>query len=95
MVKPCKFDNVHDEMIRNRLDLGCNDKAARARLFRKKDCNLKKAIETLRISESTYEQLTMIDNKNDIKEEIHATRQFRNVIHINEIHTGEWSNKSH
>ena len=45
MAKPCKFDNVglHDEMIRNRLDLGCNDKAARARLFREKDCDLKKS----------------------------------------------------
>ena len=41
-------------MLRDRLVLGCR---ARARLFREKDCNLKKALETLQISETTQEQL--------------------------------------
>ena len=40
-------------MLRDRLVLGAHDKAARARLFRKKECNLKKAVESLRISEVT------------------------------------------
>ena len=53
------------------------EKTARARLFCEKDCDLKKAIETFRISESTYEQLAIIFNKIDIKEEIHATKTFQ------------------
>ena len=53
----CNFGNIHDEMLRDRLVLGCRDKGARARLFREKDCNLKKALETLQISEATQEQL--------------------------------------
>ena len=47
-------------MLRDRLVLGARDKAARARLFREKECNLAKAIESLRISEVTGEQLTVI-----------------------------------
>lgn len=39
------------------LVLGCRDKGARARLFRERDCDLKKALETLQISEATQEQL--------------------------------------
>ena len=53
----CNFGNLHDEMIRDRLVLGCRDKGARARLFREKDCTLQKALESLQISEATQEQL--------------------------------------
>ena len=56
----CDFKNVHDEMIRDRLVLGCKDKAARARLFRQKECTLTNALEALRISEQTQEQLKQI-----------------------------------
>ena len=48
---------LHDEMLRDCLALGCRDKAARAHLFREKDCSLKKALEALQISEATQEQL--------------------------------------
>ena len=47
-------------MLRDRLVLGTRDKAARARLFREKECNLKKAVKSLRISEVTQEQLRLI-----------------------------------
>ena len=57
LASSCNFGNLHDEMLRDRLVLGCRDKGARARLFREKDCNLKKALETLQISEATQEQL--------------------------------------
>ena len=60
LADPCKFTDLHDEMLRDRLVLGARDKAARARLFREKECNLAKAIESLRISEVTGEQLTVI-----------------------------------
>ena len=60
LVEPCKFEGLHDDMVRDRLVLGARDKAARARLFREKECNLKKAIESLRISEVAQEQLRLI-----------------------------------
>jgi len=53
----CNFGNLHDEMIRDHLVLGCRNKGARARLFREKDCTLQKALESLQISEATQEQL--------------------------------------
>ena len=52
----CKFGVLHDEMLCDRLVLSCHDKGARARLFREKDCSLKKALEALQINEA-QEQL--------------------------------------
>ena len=63
LVEPCKFGALEDEMVRDRLVLGCKDSAARTRLFREKDCNLKKSIESLRISEATSEQLKKIQKE--------------------------------
>ena len=42
LAETCNFRNLHDEMLRDRLVLGCKDKAARARLFRQKECDLKR-----------------------------------------------------
>ena len=56
LAEPCQFGNLEDEMVRDRLVLGCKDSAARTRLFREKSCDLKKAVESLRISEATSEQ---------------------------------------
>ena len=63
LAEPCKFCALEDEIVRNRLVLGCKDSAARTRLFREKDCNLKKSIESLRISEATSEQLKKIQKE--------------------------------
>ena len=63
LAEPCKFGALEDEMVRDRLVLGCKDSAARTRLFREKDCNLKKSIESLRISEATSEQLKKIQKE--------------------------------
>ena len=57
LAESCKFGALHDEMLRDRLVLGCRDKGAKARLFREKDCTLKKALEAMQISEATHEQL--------------------------------------
>ena len=57
LAESCKFGALHDEMVRDRLVLGCRDKGAKARLFREKDCRLKKALEALQISEATHEPL--------------------------------------
>jgi len=60
LAETCNFQGLHDEMVRDRLVLGCRDKAARARLFRQKECDLKTALESLRISERTLEQLKQL-----------------------------------
>ena len=65
LAEPRKFTVLHDEMLRDRLVLGARDKAARARLFREKECSLAKAVESLRISEVTLEQLMVIGDKED------------------------------
>ena len=53
-----------------RLVLGSRDKAAQAHLFCEKDCDLHQAIESLRISERTQEQLRSISGTEE--EDIHA-----------------------
>jgi len=65
LAENCKFGALHDEMLRDRLVLGCRDKGARARLFREKECSLKKALEALQISEATHEQLRDIGGEDD------------------------------
>ena len=65
LAESCKFAGLHDKMLRDRLVLGARDKAARARLFREKECSLTKAIESLWISEVTCEQLTVIGGKEE------------------------------
>ena len=65
LAEPCQFGALEDEMVRDRLVLGCKDSAARTRLFREKSCDLKKAVESLRISETTSEQLKKIEGDGD------------------------------
>ncbi|XP_033126807.1 uncharacterized protein LOC117124619 [Anneissia japonica] len=72
LAKKCKYGEVESEMIRDRLVLGAKDKAARTRLFREKECDLKKAIETLRIiSETTTQQIRKISGD----QEVHTLKQ--------------------
>ena len=65
LAESCKFGVLHNEMVRDRLVLGCRDKGAKARLFREKDCTLKKALEALQISEATQEQLKDIGSEDN------------------------------
>ena len=65
LAESCKFGALHDEMVRDRLVLGCHDKGAKARLFREKECTLKKALEALQISEATKEQLKNIGGEDN------------------------------
>ena len=44
LAESCKFGELHDEMVHDRLVLGCCDKGIKARLFREKDSSLKKAL---------------------------------------------------
>ena len=61
LAESCAFSDLQDEMIRNRLALGCQDHEARARLFREKECMLVKAVELLRVSEVARQQLKHIN----------------------------------
>ena len=74
LAETCNFQTLHDEMLRDRLVLGCKDKAARARLFRQKECDLKTALEALRISERTHEQLKQLATEEQEKTPVHALR---------------------
>ena len=57
LTESCNFGDLNDKMLRDRLVLGRYDRGARARLLQEKDCLLKKALETLQISEAAQEQL--------------------------------------
>ena len=46
-----------NQIIRDRLVLGCKDTHARAKLFTERECDLKKEQEVLRIHEATKQQL--------------------------------------
>ena len=56
MAESCNFRDLNDEMLRDRLVIGCCDRGARACLLQEKDCSLKKALEALQISEAAQEQ---------------------------------------
>ena len=75
LAEPCNFGTLEDEMVRDRPVLGCRDSAARTRLFREKDCTLKKAIESLRISETTSEQLKKIEREDNQEPVNYAQRE--------------------
>lgn len=68
LAESCQFSALHDEMIHAHLVLSTHDRGACARLFRKKDCDLKKAIEAKQISEANQHQLKDIGDQ----EEPHA-----------------------
>jgi DNA-binding transcriptional MerR regulator len=61
--------------VRDRLVLGCRDSAARTRLFREKDFTLKKAIESLSISETTSKQLKKIEREDNQEPVNYAQRE--------------------
>jgi len=63
LAESCAFSDLQDEMIRDRLVLGCQDHEARARLFREKECTLAKAVKILRVSEATRQQLKHINDE--------------------------------
>ena len=68
LASPCKFQNMEEEMIRDRLVLGCADANARARLFRRKETevDLKHSIDALQISEATSRQLKVLNGEQQV-----------------------------
>ena len=94
LAEPCNFGTLRNEMLRDRLVLGSRDKGARARLFQEKDCNLKKALETLQISEATHAQLQEIGTAEDpivinaLQHGKNSARQPQKCIQHYEEHSG-------
>ena len=53
----CKFGDLHDEMIRDRIVCGTNNELLRARLLRQGDTSLDKVIEVCRAHEASETQM--------------------------------------
>lgn len=84
LADPCSFKvkvgedehSYENDMIRDRLVFGALDKGARRRVFREKDMTLDNAIEILRLSEITKEQLSRMGmTDNDNTSEVNAVRK--------------------
>ena len=74
LAESCAFSNLQDEMVRDRLVLGCQDHEARARLFRERECTLTRAIEILRVSEVTRQQLKHISDEITDAQSVNAVK---------------------
>ena len=62
LLEPCKFENMAEQMLRDRIVLGTTDARTRARLFRRKteDIGLHTCIDELKVSEITNKQLQVV-----------------------------------
>lgn len=79
LASTCKFGDqrMEEEMIRDRLVMGCRDQGARTRLFREDECSLKKAFDTLKISEATTMQLKVITGNDQPPQEVNFAKPKR------------------
>ena len=62
LASSCQFEALTEEMIRDRLVIGIQDKSTKARLLREKDLSLDKALDMCKSSEITSKQLKSIQN---------------------------------
>ena len=62
LLEPCKFENMAEQMLRDRIVLGTTDARTRTRLFRRKteDIGLHTCIDELKVSEITNKQLQVV-----------------------------------
>lgn len=70
LASSCQFGTLTDEMIRDKLVIGIQDKSTKARLLREKDLSLDKALDMCKSSEVTNKQLKSIqkDEKQNSEE---------------------------
>ena len=61
LLNSCKFEAMTDSLLKDRVVLGMKDKAARARMFRKKAVNLNETIDMVRASEVAAQHIKEID----------------------------------
>lgn len=62
LASSCQFGALTEEMIRDRLVIGIQDKTTKARLLRERDLSLDKALDMCRSNEVTKNQLKAIQN---------------------------------
>ena len=70
----CEFQGLRDELIRDRLVLGCRDSAARARMFREPNLDLNRTIAMCRSSEIAQDQLQKIGATCTTEESVHYSK---------------------
>ena len=74
LAESCAFSNLQDEMVRDRLVLGCQDHEDQARLFRERECTSTRAIKILRVSEVTQQQLKHISDEITDAQSVNAVK---------------------
>ena len=79
-------------MVRDHLILGCKGSAARTRLFREKDVDLKRTLESLRISEAISEQLKKIE-RNGTQEPVNFVQKQSDRLKKRSGNTGSSQSK--
>lgn len=75
MAATCKFGQLENELIRDRLVLGAKDTSARARMLREPSLNLQKAIDMCRNSEIANAQWKSMNSEHD---SVNYTRREKN-----------------
>ena len=72
LASSCDFGTLTDELIRDRLVIGVQDRDLKGRLLRQKGLSLQKALEVSKSNEVTKQQLKSLENeKKNSVEEIH------------------------
>ena len=59
LAETCDFKNVHDEMIRNRLVLGCKDKGRASQIVQTKGMHINECIESTANQWTDIKQITI------------------------------------
>ena len=84
----CEFEALRDELIRDRLVLGCKDSAARARMFREPNLDLNRAIAMCRSSEIAQDQLQKIGATGTTEESVHYSKNNGKKYHSSQARRG-------
>ena len=96
LASSCDFGNLNEEMIRDRLVLGCVNPHVRERMFREKDLTLIKARDMCRSAEITQMQLAKMNvSGQQAQSEIHfAKNKSRKPNYAQETKEGHKMNKN-
>ena len=75
LASSCQFGKLTHEMIRDRLVIGIQDTGTKARLLRKKDLSLDKALDMSKSSEITNKQIKSLQHESkQSNEEVHLVQ---------------------
>ena len=77
LASSCQFGALTEEMIRDRLVIGIQDKSTKARLLREKDLSLDKALDMCKSSEITSKQRSIQNDEKQNNEELNLVQDKR------------------